>query len=98
MAAVDSKPAHPLRTLMAQSWHVWHPLPALHCVPAIVALLAAGLITGQRGPALLAAAGAFSVGFGAFQRLSRWRLTPMLLAAVSMSVSTAVGTVASNHP
>ena len=84
--------------LMAQQWHVWHPLPALHCVPAIVMILMAGLGAGQPGVALAAAGGAFSVGFGGFQRLSRWRLTPMVLAAVGMAISTAVGTVASNLP
>jgi hypothetical protein len=84
--------------LVAQQWHVWHPLPALHCVPAIVLILAVGLSLGQPGPALVAAGGAFSVGFGGFQRLSRWRLTPMLLATAGMAISTAIGTVASNVP
>ena len=84
--------------IVAQQWHVWHPLPALHCVPAIVLILIAGISMGQPGPALVAAGGAFSVGFGGFQRLSRWRLTPMLLAAAGMAISTAIGTVASNYP
>ena len=87
-----------VNALVAQQWHVWHPLPALHCVPAIVLILAAGLSAGQPGAALAAAGGAFSVGFGGFQRLSRWRLTPMVLAAVGMAISTAIGTVASNRP
>ena len=86
-----------VNALLDQHWQVWHPLPALHCVPAIVLILAAGLSAGQPGVALAAAGGAFSVGFGGFQRLSRWRLTPMLLAAAGMAISTAIGTVASNH-
>ena len=85
-----------VNAMLAQQWHVWHPLPALHCVPAIVLILAAGLSAGQPGVALAAAGGAFSVGFGGFQRLSRWRVTPMILAAVGMAISTAIGTVASN--
>jgi hypothetical protein len=89
---------HAVDALMAQQWHVWHPLPALHCVPAIVLILAGGLAIGQSGVALAAAGGAFSVGFGGFQRLSRWSLTPMVLAALGMAFSTAVGTVASNFP
>ena len=87
-----------VKALVAQQWHVWHPLPALHCVPAIVLILAGGLLAGQPGVALAAAGGAFSVGFGGFQRLSRWRVTPMVLAAVGMAISTAIGTVASNRP
>ncbi|HEY5412914.1 MAG TPA: FUSC family protein [Caulobacteraceae bacterium] len=87
-----------MSALVAQRWHVWHPLPALHCVPAIVLILVTGLAMGQPGGALVAAGGAFSVGFGGFQRLSRWRLAPMVLAAVGMAISTAIGTVASNAP
>ena len=87
-----------VNALMAQQWHVWQPLAALHCVPAIVLILMAGLMLGQPGVALAAAGGAFSVGFGGFQRLSRWRLTPMVLAGVGMAISTAVGTVAANVP
>jgi hypothetical protein len=85
-----------MNALVAQQWHVWHPLPALHCVPAIALILAVGLSMGEPGAALAAAGGAFSVGFGGFQRLSRWRLTPMLLAAAGMAISTAIGTVSSN--
>ncbi len=97
-AAARAAAGHAANALADQKWHVWHPLPALHCVPAIVFILAAGLMAGQPGVALAAAGGAFTVGFGAFQRLSRWRLTPMILAAVGIAISTAIGTVASNYP
>lgn len=82
---------------MTQSWHAAHPLPALYCVPAVAAVLLGGLAIHQPGPAILATAGAFSVGFGAFQRVSRMHLAPMLLAAVAMAFATAVGTVAANN-
>ncbi len=97
-AGAQAAAGHAVNALVDQKWHVWHPLPALHCVPAIVIILTAGLMAGQPGVALAAAGGAFTVGFGAFQRLSRWRLTPMLLAAVGIAISTAIGTVASNFP
>jgi len=87
-----------VNALVTHQWQVWHPLPALHCVPAIVLILAAGLAAGQPGVALAAAGGAFSVGFGGFQRLSRWSVTPMMLAALGMAISTAIGTVASSFP
>jgi hypothetical protein len=86
------------RRALSHSWSNFQPLPALYCAPGVVLALAAGLLTGQRGVALLAAAGAFSTGFGAFQRLTRFQIAPMLLAALCMSLSTAVGTVASGNP
>jgi hypothetical protein len=87
-----------LRQLVAQSWHASHPVAALYCVPAVAGVLLAGLLLHQPGPALLIAAGAFSVGFGAFQRVSRVHIAPMLLASVAMAAATAVGTVASADP
>jgi hypothetical protein len=80
---------------MTHTWSNVQPLPALYCAPGVVLALAAGLAAGQPGVALLAAAGAFSTGFGAFQRLTRFHVAPMLLAALCMSLSTACGTVAS---
>ena len=76
----------------------FQPLPALYCAPGVVIALALGLWAGHPGTALLAAAGAFSAGFGAFQRLTRFHVAPMLFAAVCMSLSTTVGTVASGSP
>ena len=67
---------------------------ALYCLPAVVGVLAVGLAIGQPGPAILMTGGAFGVGFGAFQRVSRVHVAPMLLAALAMAFSTAVGTVA----
>jgi hypothetical protein len=87
-----------LDPLLRQSWSFFHPAPALYCIPALVLALASSLAIGQFGGAILAAAGAFSVGFGAFQKLSRLHAAPMLLAAICMSLSTAVGTCASGDP
>jgi hypothetical protein len=83
------------RRALTHSWGDFQPLAALYCAPGVVLALALGLAAGQRGVALLAAAGAFSTGFGAFQRLTRLQVAPMLLAAVCMSLAIAVGTVAS---
>jgi hypothetical protein len=87
-----------LRQLLAQSWHASHPVAALYCVPAVAGALLAGLLLHQPGPAILITAGAFSVGFGAFQRVSRLHVAPMLLAALAMAAATAVGTIASANP
>jgi hypothetical protein len=47
-----------------------HPGAAACCVPAIVIILVCGRVFDQPYAALVATAGAFSVGFGLFQRLS----------------------------
>lgn len=96
--AAAPAPPNQFGALLAHAWHAFHPGPALYCLPAVVALLAVGVAAGQNAAAMLAAAGAFSVGFGAFQRFTRLHVAPMLLAAVGMAFSTGVGTLASNHP
>jgi hypothetical protein len=68
------------------------------CVPAIVIVLVCGLVVGQPFTALVATAGAFSVGFGLFQRLSSFTVAPMLLALVGMTISATIGTLASASP
>ena len=70
---------------------------ALLCLPAIALSLAAGI--GLRNPAagMVAAGGALSVGFGAFQQLSALRALPMIMAAIGMAVSTLVGSVLGAH-
>lgn len=94
------KPAPPSfrQGVLAHSWSAFHPLPALYCAPGVVLALLAGAAAGQPGLAVLGAAGAFSAGFGAFQRLTRFHIAPMLLAAICMGVSMAVGTVAGANP
>ena len=79
-------------------WEEFHPGAAACCVPAIVIILVCGLVVGQPFAALVATAGAFSVGFGLFQRLSSFAFAPMLLALVGMTISATVGTLASASP
>src|SRR5689334_1129877 len=83
------------RSALRQSWHAFHPGPALYGLPALALLLAIGVAMGERGSAILMAGGAFSAGFGAFQRVGRFHAAPMLLAAVCMALSTALGTAIS---
>lgn len=86
------------RTALRQSWHAFHPGPALYGLPALALVLGLGVALGQPGSAILAAGGAFSSGFGAFQRVTRFRVAPMLLAALCMALSTALGTAVSSDP
>ena len=75
-----------------------HPGAAACCVPAIVIILVCGRVFDQTYAALVATAGAFSVGFGLFQRLSSFAIVPMLLALLGMTVSATVGTLAGASP
>jgi hypothetical protein len=63
------------------------------CVPALTILLAIGIGSGHAGGALVATSGAFSVGFGSFQRFTRHKSAPMVLAALGMSLSAALGSL-----
>jgi hypothetical protein len=56
------------------------------------------LAINQPYAALVATAGAFSVGFGLFQRLSSIAIAPMFLALAGMTISAAIGTLASASP
>jgi hypothetical protein len=75
-------------------WSKFLPAAALRCVPAIAIPLVIGVATGHSRQGIMAAAGAFSVGFGSFQELWRSRTAPMLTAALGMFVSSWVGTLA----
>ncbi len=84
------------RETLIFDWSKFHPGAALLCLPAIAASLAIGLGTGHARQGVMAAAGAFSVGFGSFQALRHSRRTPMLLAAIVMCISSWIGTAAGN--
>lgn len=86
------------RTAVRQSWTAFHPVPALYGLPALALVLVVGVSAGQPGPAALAAGGAFSAGFGAFQRVTEFRIAPMLLASLVMAAATAAGTLLGVDP
>ena len=69
---------------------------ALLCLPAFALILIYGLLSGKMLEATVAAGGSLSVGFGAVQAFSRWRSAPMLAAAIGMSISAFVGSLAGN--
>lgn len=86
------------RTAVRQSWSAFHPLAALYVLPALALILGVGVAAGHAGPAALAAGGAFSSGFGAFQRVTEFRIAPMLLASVVMALATAAGSLLGVDP
>lgn len=61
-------------------------------------MIGGGLLLDEPMLGLVAATGAFSAGFGVFQRLSAIEILPMLLAASGMTVSAALGTLAGVSP
>ena len=95
--ASDPGLKHHAMTAVRQNLSVFHPLPALYPLPVLAAILIGGLAMGEPGGTLLAAGGAFSAGFGAFQRVSRFQIAPILLSALCMALATALGTALSAH-
>ena len=63
------------------------------CMPAIALVLLTGFLLNQMGPALVAAGGAMTVGFGALQRFSQGWSRPMLGALLGMTLSTLAGSL-----
>lgn len=63
------------------------------CLITIALALSAGVLSGEPTAGMIAAGGAMAVGFGAFQRLGRSHLAPMLAASVGMGVSALVGSL-----
>jgi uncharacterized membrane protein YccC len=70
---------------------------SLLCLPAIGIALVLPLSFGWTGTAVLAGAGAVSVGFGAFQEPLFFRGAPMLAAALGISISTVIGSSIGGH-
>jgi hypothetical protein len=75
-------------------WSKFHPRCAVLCAPAIAVPLIIGVGTGHPRQGVMAAAGAFSVGFGSFHELFNSRKAPMLVAAIGMCISSWIGTLA----
>ena len=71
---------------------------ALICMPAVTVLLLSGVLTGHVRIGVIAAAGAFSVGFGSFQEIRSRRVLPMIGAAAAICVSSWIGTFSGLSP
>lgn len=87
------RPPHLLADLYIFNWKEMElRLPAVSAA-AVSFCLATGIGLGHPGGALLAAGGAFTVGFGANQRISDSRVWPMILATLLLGVATLTGTL-----
>ncbi len=63
-------------------------------LPVIAACLVTGIVFHARAEAVIAAGGAFTVGFGAFRRVSQWLPAAMVFAALGAAISAWMGCVA----
>ena len=86
----ESPPAHRARV----AWLFTDLGIAASALPAIVAVLAAGIVFGSAQSGAVAAGGAFTVGFAAYKRVHGSRGLTMLLAAAGICVATVAGTLA----
>jgi hypothetical protein len=78
-------------------WSTEGPGTALACLPAIAIPLMVAISLGAPAAGLVAAGGALSVGFGAFQQLSHSRALPMFLAGSGMALAALLGSLLGSH-
>jgi hypothetical protein len=92
LAALRRRYAFP-RLRSPLRWSAHGSATALYCLPAIGIPLIVGIGLGQAPAGMVAAGGALSVGFGAYQQLSSTRALPMVLAALGMALAAWLGSV-----
>lgn len=76
------------------NWTMTNSRAGLLCLPVIAGWVLLGVIGGQHESAVLAVAGAFTVGFAAFQRILPKRLVPMSITLIGIAVATFLGSFA----
>ena len=96
-AVTPRRPPHFLADLYTFDWTAAHLRLPLVSAAAVALCVAVGLLSGHPGGALVAGGGAFTIGFGANQRVRDSRIWPMILAALSMAALTLVGTLAGHR-
>ncbi|MBS2029757.1 MAG: FUSC family protein [Deltaproteobacteria bacterium] len=84
--------------LPAAEWSKVDVAAALRCIPGMALTLTVGLVTGHPKLAVMATAGAFTVGFGSFYRVMESRRVAMIFAALGVAVSSWMGSVAGLTP
>jgi hypothetical protein len=84
---------HFLADLYSFQWSTFRFRLPLVSASAVALCLFAAVIAGHPGAGLIAGGGAFTVGFGANQRISDSRLLPMIAAVFSTSTATLAGTI-----
>ena len=77
--------------LRSFKWSTSEPLHSVLCLPGVAVPLIVGVALGYPGTGVLMAGGAQAVGFGSFQQPLFRRSGPMVLATLSIAMSTLVG-------
>lgn len=90
-------PPHFIADLYTFKWSELNLRLPLVSASAVALCLFIGISAGHPGGGLIAAGGAFTVGFGANQRLADSRLLPMLAAIFACGSATLAGTVVGHH-
>ena len=89
-----SAPAHFFADLYSFKWSEFNLRLPLVSASAVALCLFAGILVGHPGGGLIAGGGAFTIGFGANQRIADSRLISMIVAVFGCSSATLAGTVA----
>ena len=92
-SGATSNPAHFLADLYTFKWSELNLRLPLVSASAVLLCLIVGIAVGHPGGALIASGGAFTIGFGANQRIADSRLLPMISALFAMASATLIGTV-----
>ena len=95
--AAPSSPPYFLADLYSFDWSEFSFRLPLISAGAVAICLFVGIFAGHPGAGLIAGGGAFTVGFGANQRISDSRLIPMIAAVLATSAATLMGALVGHH-
>jgi hypothetical protein len=90
-------PPHYLADLYTFNWSAFSFRLPLISASAVAICLFAGILGGHPGGGLVAGGGAFTIGFGANQRIADSRLIPMIAAIFGCSTAALAGSVAGHR-
>ncbi len=86
-------PPHFLADLYTFKWRELNGRLPLVSAATVALCVSIGIAVGHPGGGLISGGGAFTIGFGANQRIADSRLRPMLFAIFAMASATLIGTV-----
>ncbi len=93
-ATLAPPPNHYLADLYSFNWSAFNFRLPVVSASAVALCLFVGILVGHPGGGLIAGGGAFTIGFGANQRIADSRLIPMIAAVFGCSTATLAGTIA----
>ena len=96
-ASIATWAGHYLADLYSFKWSGSNFQLPLVSASAVALCLFVGILAGHPGGGLIAAGGAFTIGFGANQRIADSRLIPMIVAVFGCSTATLAGSIAGHR-